>query len=263
MLFPVDRIMYTIGTSPVMGCGIIYREEDILNGFALRVVELFWDIEGRGDVSDALEKVATTAFETESLRRILSQPPSVEDWRVGEAIAEAYLVDNKNCQFPWPTARDLKNSKASPAGIDLVGFHFIESGVRFAFAEVKTSQEQRWPPSVVKGRHGLVKQIEELRDQNDVKDQIIPYLTLRSRGQAWLSTFHSATKKYLADPTDVSLFGVLIRDVEPKPEDIKNRVSSLATNCPAATSIELHVLYLPENKLTEFVAYVKNYRGRK
>ncbi len=46
-------------------------------------------------------------------------------------------------------------------------------------------------------------------------------------------------------PVDVSLFGLLIRDVIPKREDLAGRTAALSEQCPAKTSIELRALYLP------------------
>jgi hypothetical protein len=175
-----------------------------------------------------------------------------ENWRVGEGLAEAFLTEHRACEFPWPTERDLKNPNASPAGTDLVGFQnmgTIAEPHRFAFGEVKTSEQKAWPPSVMNGRLGLKKQLEELRDSTVVKDSLVKYLGHHANGTTWSSRYQSATKRYLANPGDVSLFGVLVRDVEPKCEDLANPAGALADGCPAKTSIELRAMYLPENTI--------------
>ena len=64
-----------------------------------------------------------SCFASDNLRSALSAKHPVFDWQVGEAMAEAYLVDHRQCEFPWPSGRDLRNPEASPAGADLVGFH--------------------------------------------------------------------------------------------------------------------------------------------
>ena len=121
----------------------------------------------------------------------------------------------------------------------------VDNAFRFAFGEVKTSEEEAWPPNVMYGRHGLKKQMEDLRDSRDVKDSLVGYLGHHAHGANWLPRYQSAATRYLANPADVSLFGVLIRDVEPKRQDLASRAGVLANGCPPETSIELRAMYLP------------------
>ena len=53
----------------------------------------------------------------------------------------------------------------------------------------------------------------------------------------------------MSNPADVSLFGVLVRDVEPRAKDLNKRAKALGEGCPATTSIELRAIYLPENTI--------------
>jgi hypothetical protein len=113
----------------------------------------------------------------EALGQILRSDRAVEAWRVGEAIAESYLVEHRHCEFRWPGGRDLKNPESSPAGTDLVGFQTdAATSVRFSFGEVKTSNHAEYPPSLMYGRHGLKQQLEGLRDSHAVKDVLVKYL---------------------------------------------------------------------------------------
>ena len=95
-----------------------------------------------------------------AIKALLSPKIVPEDWRVGEALAQAFLAAHRNCTFPWPASRDLRNPVSSPAGTDLVGFVDFDRGGLFAFGEVKTSTQQQWPPSLIYGRHGLKQQME-------------------------------------------------------------------------------------------------------
>jgi hypothetical protein len=72
-----------------------------------------------------------------------------EEWRVGEALAEAYLVAHRTCKFPWPDGRDARKAGSSLPGADLVGFQQHGGTDRFAFGEVKTSGEIRYPPGAM------------------------------------------------------------------------------------------------------------------
>jgi hypothetical protein len=210
-----------------------------------RVSNILFDDEGRGKIQEALSGAATTEFAAEQLQEILAQPPTLNDWQVGEAIADAWLTDHCSCRFPWPSSRDLRNRNASPAGADLVGFHLQKLTYRFAFGEVKTSFEAKYPPQVVTSRHGVTKQLETLRDDQVTKHQLFIYLAHRAPQTDWYVPFQQAATRYLQSNTDVSLFGVLVRDVAPNVKDVEGRIAQLAKECPNETSIELLAFYLP------------------
>jgi hypothetical protein len=243
---------YTADVPPVKARGVTYTKTELTVALGGSVSEILWDVSGTANLLALLTPLSTTEFSDKSLKRVLSHQPVPENWRVGEAIAEAFLVEHRDCQFPWPSGRDLKNPAASPAGTDLVGFQQMKAKKdhhRFAFGEVKTSEEEKWPPAVMKGRHGLQKQLEVLRDSTDVKAPLVKYLGHRANGTEWFPKYQSAARRYLANSTDISLFGILVRDVEPKAEDLKNRAKELAVNCPSETSIELRAMYLPRNSI--------------
>jgi hypothetical protein len=244
--------VYNVDAPPVTARGASYGDAELdaaLNGSVSRIL---WDDAGTANLEGILASVVTTGFSDTSVKRILADRPAPENWRVGEALAEAFLMEHRDCEFPWPTGRDLKNPTASPAGTDLVGFQKTDStgnAHRLAFGEVKTSEQEAWPPGVMEGRHGLKKQLEALRDSMSVKDSLVKYLGHHANGTDWFPRYQSAATRYLAIPADVSLFGVLVRDVEPKPEDLATRAADLASGCPFQTSIELRAMYLPRNSI--------------
>jgi hypothetical protein len=53
----------------------------------------------------------------------------------------------------------------------------------------------------------------------------------------------------LNDPSEVRIFGILIRDVAPHQDDLKARVTALGLNCPGSTVIELLGIYLPQGRI--------------
>jgi len=259
---------YNADTTPITARGVTYNETELDEALGSSVASILWDDAGTVDLNAILSSVVTTDFSESSVRRILSSQPTPQNWRVGEGLAEAFLTEHRNCEFPWPSGRDLRNPRSSPAGTDLVGFQKFDSTVencRFAFGEVKTSSQEAWPPTVVDGRnHSLIKQIEGLRDTPDIKDNLVKYLGHHAQGADWLSTYQSAAKRYLANPNDVSLFGVLVRDVEPKAEDLSKRASDLASGCPSGTSIELRAMYFPASTidtLAQRAVRIKNNHG--
>ena len=260
-LFPIGKDVYDVDAAPVVAKGVSLSTQELEQALEARVCGLLWDDAGHEELDELLSSVTTTAFEEDRLREVLSQEFEPEDWRVGEALAEAYLVDHKDCQFPWPGGRDLKNPSASAAGTDLVGFQAMGTGYRFAFGEVKTSWQEQWPPSVVTSRHGLSNQIEALRDDTSLKHSLLRYLGWHANGKDWKPAFLSAAQRYLSDPSDVSLFGILVRDVEVKDLDLRSRAKALAASCPASTSIDLRAFYLPAGVIPSLPAMAAKARG--
>jgi hypothetical protein len=209
-----------------------------------------------------LAGIASTEFADNALQQILRSDRRVEGWRVGEAIAEAYLVGHRNCHFPWPGGRDLKNPESSPAGTDLLGFHDLDGvSAKFSFAEVKTSGQNQYPPSLVFGRNGLKQQLKRLRDSAELKDALVRYLGLHAMGRPWLDMYRRAASRYLHDRSDVTIFGVFVRDVAPSDSDCSGRASELAQQCPSTTMIELLALYFPAGSIATLAERMTSVEG--
>ena len=168
---------------------------------------------------------------------------------MGEAIAETYLTDHRSCSFPWPDGRDERKSGSSLPGADLVGFGIDDDGDCLAFGEVKTSSEQSYPPGAMYGRTGLKQQLEDLRDEEAIRDDLVRYLGHRAGSAPWRARFERAASRYLQNTSDIQLYGCLVRDVEPHQDDLRVRVGRLAGACPEGTRIELLALYLPQESL--------------
>lgn len=259
---PSGKPVYAVGAPPVAAEGVEISATELDVTLSQRLPTILNDVAGVRRIQELLGGLAQTTFAADRLNSALNETHTVYDWQVGEAMAEAYLVDHRQCEFPWPSGRDLRNPEASPAGADLVGFQTHKGSVRFAFGEVKTSAEAKWPPQVVTGRHGLAKQLEELRDSRPAKDHLaIVYLAHRAPNADWEGRYRSAAARYLAKESDVSLFGFLIRDVQPDPQDLSSRTAHLAGDCPPDTSIELRALYLPFGSISSLAAKAQAHRG--
>jgi hypothetical protein len=216
---------------------------------------VFDDI-GNENIKNLLQSVTDTDFKKENLEALLRNETTVEDWRVGEALAEQYLSDSKNCHFPWPDGRDERKRGSSLPGADLVGFQDENEKARFAFGEVKTSAERKYPPGVMHGRHGLKQQLEDLRDCKKIRDALVKYLGHRAAGSSWCGRYKNAAKHYLQNSTDVRVFGILVRDVTPHTDDLHARAEKLAVDCPVAMRIELIAIYLPPGSISTLSATV-------
>ncbi|NRR05505.1 hypothetical protein HP570_25145 [Brevibacillus sp. RS1.1] len=251
MTIPIGVESYNVDSKPVLARGIQYnlKEYDVIIN---RVIPIIDDAEGKDILSSTLAPLALTGFSQANLSRLLTEKTDHEDWKIGEAIAEAYLIDHHNCVYPWPGGRDLKNPKSSPAGCDLVGFHYMNNSVRFSFGEVKTSFEEKYPPNVMTSRHGLSEQLSDLKSSPVVKDALVKYLGFHAVNASWRSDYETAAGRYLSDDGDVSLYGFLIRDVISDEKDLRARAKALAKDCSKNTSIELRALYMPSGKIKCF-----------
>ena len=251
MPMPAPQLAYDTGTPPVIAHGLSYDDEQVGEILAGPVKDILQDTAGNEKLQELLGSVVSTDFEHEGLRELLADETVPDNWRVGEAIAEAFVADKGDCVFPWPTGHDLKNSNASPAGCDLTGFQPVDDmdlPYRFAFGEVKTSEHNQSPPSVMTS---LGNQLHGLRDNRQVKDALCRYLGHHAARADWEPIFKSAAKRYLSsNTTDVAVYGVLVRDISPNASDISGRARALAVNCPTQTDIEMYALYLPLNAIS-------------
>lgn len=253
-MIAVGAECYSYGASPCTGMGRSWNTEELGAAINGQVSALVFDDQGKADIEVLLAGVAETSFEQAQLTRALAASDNVEGWRVGEAIAEAYLIEHRGCLFPWPDGRDERKSGSSLPGADLVGVQQDEQGDRFVFGEVKTSGEAKHPPGAVYGRTGLKQQLEDLRDKVGIRNDLFKYLGHRARNATWGDRFKAASKRYLNNSSDVQLFGVLVRDVKPNVDDVRVRVEKLGNGCPAGTQVELLALYLPTGAIGNLAA---------
>lgn len=249
MAVAAGEASYSHGKGPCTGQGLSWSADELDSALADRVSDIVFDEDGKADIEAILGGLAETEFAQDGLRDILAEPDEIEDWRVGEAIAEAYLTDHRDCEFPWPDSRDERKSGSSLPGADLVGFRTDDDGDVLAFGEVKTSTEDKHPPGAMYGRTGLKQQLEDLRDRDDIRDDLLRYLCHRAKAAPWRPRFEAASRRYLQNKSDVQLYGVLIRDVDPHVDDVRVRVVKLGKDCPEGTRIELIALYLPKGRI--------------
>lgn len=249
MTVAAGSIAYENGAAPCSGVGLTWSNEELNVALDGRVAALVFDDAGKADIEGILSGLAETDFEQDNLRKVLSDPDEIEDWRVGEAIAEAYLTEHRACNFPWPDGRDERKRGSSLPGADLVGIHTNDDGDVLAFGEVKTSTEAKYPPGAMHGRTGLKQQLENLRDSEKIRDDLLKYLCHRAKSAPWRPRFKVASRRYLRNKSDIHLYGILIRDVDPHQDDLRVRVTTLGKGCPEGTRIELLALYLPRGRI--------------
>lgn len=209
------------------------------------------DDTGLIEAREALADIVWTEFDAGLLESILAPRLTYEEWRVGEALAQVHLKTVEDCNFPWPDSRSLRNPTSSSGGVDLIGVH-VGKRTRFVFAEVKTSHQQAWPPSVVTSRsHGLHSQLAGLMVGDDRLGAAIRYLVMNGLGRPWFGAVKEAVATYLADQADVVLFGVLVHASDAKSADLNNLAQNLMKAHTKPTSSALVALYTsPESLVT-------------
>lgn len=249
MSVAAGQTIYRHGKVPCLGVGLAWTADELDAAMSGPVAETLFDDKGKADIAAILSGLVETDFEQEELKRVLTNPEDIEDWRVGEAIAETYLTNHRACHFPWPDGRDERKSGSSLPGADLVGFGVDDNGDCLAFGEVKTSNDSAYPPGAMYGRTGFKQQLEDLRDRKTIRDTLLKYLGHRAITASWRLRFRAAASRYLKNASDVLLYGVLIRDVAPHADDLRIRVQKLANDCPGRTRIELLAIYLPKGRI--------------
>ena len=243
-------IVYTLGKPPSSGIGVSWSSSELDLALKNEVTAVLFDDDGKIDIVDLLAGLQETEFSRQEIEKVLSEPEAFEDWRVGEAIAETYLAEHRSCSFPWPDTRDARKSGSSLPGADLVGFAVDGDGDCLAFGEVKSSSQASYPPTTMFGRSGLKNQLEDLRDSEHIRKDLVRYLGHRARQAPWEAEYISSVHRYIRDRSDFRLFGILIRDVPPDEADLRARVEELSKGRRGKTSIELLALYLPEPRLS-------------
>lgn len=246
MTISAGIIEYTYGSHPCSGIGLQWTEKNLKTALKSDVVSVLFDDKGAAEITSFLTNILDTDFSKDGLSQILNSQPEVSDWRVGEAIAESYLVDHRACYFPWSADRDKRNARSSLPGADLVGLTTDSMGDCIVFGEIKTSHQNKYPPDVMRKPNGLTRQLKRLRDNKNLRDFLFQYLAHRALYAPWHSRFKTAAKRYLQNNPTIHLYGVLIRDVPPKVADLRSSVQELADSMPDGTVIEILALYLPD-----------------
>jgi len=84
--------VYTHGAPPCSAIGLQWTERELQAATEGEVAATLFDDAGMSTMESILTGLAETGFAPEALELALNPATDIEDWRVGEAIAEAYLV---------------------------------------------------------------------------------------------------------------------------------------------------------------------------
>lgn len=226
--------------------GRFVRDAESFESFVRNVV--FPRISDQESFEEHLRGLATTDLATEHLERVLRATPPVEDWEIGEALAECVLQQDsgREIHWPWNTVCDRRTPRASLPGADLVGFHCEEQSVFLLFGEVKTSSENVTPPSVMVGQDGMIAQLAANATRLEIHHTLLRWLYARCRSAPYEDMYRRAVQRYLASRgKELMIVGVLLRDTAPDERDLRNRAKVLAKQLPEPSRVQLLAWYLP------------------
>lgn len=213
------------------------------------------DAEGQAIVENHLRSLTATGFEKNNLEILLNSRTQEErDWAVGESFSEAILETEINAVFPWNHARDLRNENASLPGADIVGLIDDNGQYKLLFGEVKTSEENRYPPQVVTSRHGIANQLETLGTNETRLMTLITWLVHRCKGTGHEPNFDEAVK-YLFNNSNqgVYLVGVLVRpNITANEDDLTSRGTTLGNTFNGTVTKALLLAYYLPHSLVDF-----------
>jgi hypothetical protein len=92
MTVSVGIVAYKLGASPVTGTGLSWSIADLDKALTGPIAAIVFDDSGTADLNALLSGLPDTEFDSKAVKEILSNSKAPEDWRVGEALAECYLV---------------------------------------------------------------------------------------------------------------------------------------------------------------------------
>jgi hypothetical protein len=219
---------------------VVPSKEEFLTYISQDFPDVIEHYQGIKSAQDILNNLTQTGFQNNVLKEeLLNQQIRMSDW--GEFFAYHQLDIHYQISIPWPSQWDKKKDTHSLPGADIVGLKHDGKTISFVFGEVKTSQESRYPPQVVKKNNdGLVAQIKRFEDKKIIFG-LIKWLLLKSKGQKWESDFKSALTYYGQNDTCFSSVGVLIRDTEPTIKDLLCTIGMLNVEF----KVSLYAFYIP------------------
>ena len=206
------------------------------------------DTEQEAEFQNLLGGLDLAKFDSEHLSSVLNaQQPERHGWAAGEALAEAFLAEERSIVLPWNMERDKRNPAESSAGADIVGFVGEGDNCRFAFGEVKSSSEKRNPPQVMSGRgKGMEAQLRRLSDDPQLIKTLMRWLFSRVKNTDHQAKLKQASKALLdSGQQDIALFGVLVRDTTANERDLSVCGEKLGREFSNPKTCQLTALYLP------------------
>lgn len=231
----------------------VESKEDFASYLRGPVKQHLLDAEFANEFQESLAALASTGMASETLRNLLDATSVTnESSDIAESIAACILKEEHEVVWPWNRGRDKLNPRASQQGVDLAGFKADGGSYLLVLGEVKRSESESTPPSIMYGDDGLIGQLEKLASDLTTHVTILKWLYARCKETSNYQSYCTAIKRYLeSEGKDFLLFGFLMRDTEPNESDIKARATSLSSKVQSPCKADLNVWYFPA-KITEW-----------
>jgi hypothetical protein len=224
-------------------------EEDFKEYLQSRVRNRFDAKQYEDDFQDDLEYAEMSGMDTGNLQDYIDSydtPKDYKPWKIGEALSECILSDWENAILPWNRNRDELLPKVSLPGNDIVGFIYLDGGVRFMFGETKTSGDTtNTPPTVMSDMHNQLHRHIDQEERRKVHSKVLRYLHARTKDTEYRSLFLEALKYHAKDKGAFILVGVLLRDTEPNEKDVRPHSEQLAEDAEHPTRVRMRTHYFP------------------
>jgi hypothetical protein len=261
MSLSFSTITYENNHDCVSWVGLKCEDNEQFAGFLkTRTAHRLDDTEGSNEFHHHLKGLALTGLGQTGLAAVLNaDQPEERAWAASEALAEAFLEEDKGVVFPWNMERDKRNPFGSLPGADIIGFIGEGKNCRFAFGEVKSSSEQKYPPQVMSGRSGRMgHQLDTLANDLSKIYQLLKWLLPRVKNNQYQTSYNTAAISFFNSGNKlISLFGILVRDTEVNEKDLSVRGSALRKKFSLPTTCHLIALYLPWS-INELPAKIRN-----
>ena len=261
MSLPFSNIAYENNHQCVSWAGLICEENEHFSDFLTnKASNRFDDTEGSTEFRTYLNGLELTGLGKTALTAVLqADQPEERAWAAGEALAEAFLEEDKGVVFPWNMERDKRNPFGSLPGADIVGFIGENENCRFALGEVKSSSESNCPPQVMSGRSGhMGHQLDTLANDLTKICQLLKWLLPRVKNTSHQTSYDTASISFFnSNNKSVAIFGVLIRDTSADEKDLFARGSALRNKFTLPTTCNLIAIYLPWS-ISELPTKIRN-----
>lgn len=249
MSLPFSTIAYENNHQCVSWSGLKCEEnEQFFDFLTNKTKKRLDDTESSTEFRNHLNGLALTGLGQTALAAVLNaDQPEERAWAAGEALAEAFLEEDKGVVFPWNMERDKRNPFGSLPGADIVGFIGENENCRFALGEVKSSSESNYPPQVMSGRSGhMGHQLDTLANDLTKICQLLKWLLPRVKNTSFQTKYDTASISFFnSNNKSVAIFGVLIRDTSADEKDLFARGSALRNKFTLPTTCNLIAIYLP------------------
>lgn len=216
-----------------------------------QIRRIIFDTKGTEDLIAELQSTDFSEAELKQVFSLESQEELLKNFRIGEALVEVLLAEHFNVVFYWNSVRDETNPHGNRTGVDIIGFQKRNNKLNFVFVEVKTSNDEDAPPSVI---YSLTKQLEDLASYDHTSKNAIRSLGFKAKSEGFIKDFREALKEFVGKRYVIA--GGLVRDTSPNKLDVEKRFLKLDKGTAADIHLQMYTFYFGR-KIAEWTTIIK------